>query len=87
MSLSGAVGGGANNVRRSPLAVFRGDQRWPIALEQYREEHALFAWSTVHGLSSLVVEGQLREIEEYGMTLDRLSEVIVERVFTGLAKT
>jgi hypothetical protein len=51
------------------------------------EEHALFSWSAVHGLSSLIVEGQLREFEKQTAVLDHFAELIVHRVFSGLAAT
>jgi AcrR family transcriptional regulator len=47
--------------------------------------HTLFSWSAVHGISSLMIAGQLRELDELQITPDLLAEMIVSRVFTGLA--
>jgi AcrR family transcriptional regulator len=49
------------------------------------EEHTLFCWSAVHGFASIASEHQLAKIEGKLPSLDDLAEMIVRRIFTGLA--
>jgi AcrR family transcriptional regulator len=49
------------------------------------EEHTLFCWSTVHGFASIATEQQLSRIEAKLPSIDDLAEMIVRRIFTGLA--
>jgi AcrR family transcriptional regulator len=48
------------------------------------DEHALFCWSAVHGLSSLIVERQLDGLDLQDRTVAALAEIVADRVFTGL---
>lgn len=47
------------------------------------DEHTVFCWATVHGLSSLIVTRQLHELE-LPQSTEALTELVVNRVFTGL---
>jgi AcrR family transcriptional regulator len=49
------------------------------------EEHTLFCWSAVHGFASIATEQQLSKIEGKLPPIDDLAEMIVRRIFTGLA--
>jgi AcrR family transcriptional regulator len=47
------------------------------------DEHALFCWSGVHGLASLIVEQQLDELS-IPADLEARAAVVLDRIFTGL---
>jgi len=60
-------------------------QKDGVVTEGSPDEHALFAWSTVHGLASLIVGRQLGQMDLPSDDPERLAEMIVLRTFTGLA--
>ncbi|WP_394843598.1 TetR/AcrR family transcriptional regulator [Pendulispora brunnea] len=60
-------------------------QKDGMVAEGSPDEHALFAWSAVHGLASLIVGRQLGQLQLPTDDPERLAEGIVLRAFTGLA--
>jgi len=60
-------------------------QKEGILLNGTPDEHALFCWSAVHGFASLMVERQVAMLHLPPADPETLSELIVLRIFTGLA--
>jgi len=47
------------------------------------DEHALFCWSAMHGLASLIVHHQVQDLS-VPASADALAELVADRVFHGL---
>ena len=60
-------------------------QKEGSVIEGSVDEHALFCWSSVHGFASLMVERQVGKLHLASRDEDTLAELIIFRVFTGLA--
>jgi Tetracyclin repressor-like, C-terminal domain len=77
---------GASNGTRTPfelLCVALDDLVTVGILEPERREHAEFlAWSAVHGLATLLIDGPLRELN--AKFAERLEQRLVEMVERGM---
>jgi AcrR family transcriptional regulator len=67
------------------LALERARQEGQVPTDHDVAEQALMAWSTVHGLAMLLVDGPMRDDVVGSREVDRLTNAVIDVMLSGLA--